>query len=511
MTCDNLPILEGECSRDKLVHVEDIVDTALEIIEENALHTDRVPPLLLARLPRGGKTTILKLIFEKLHLNKGYFPIIVSANGNFALREKEKPLDALIRLIAEQFVELPTNRNRNKLWCSEEDVLNYIQAVAGERKVILFIDELNQLGAPVDPLTSSFLKTWLDRKNYYVVFSSHVPLEVDVGASDHIDSPSSRAVKLISLPRTSDLETLSSIPGCGSLTPLQVSLYGGIPSLIYSQLTHGRPSIEERFAKKMISVHADFERDRELIIKSFLQECVTGEIRMKLPFDCFADYTGPYSRIWPLCYIKCILEYMEMREMISIEEAIRGHSSSAESGKDWEMITLANFYLRALDAMRNQRVLDCGPLSSHKNKVVGVEVRSIPPHVKTLAELKNYVNSLELKKGYIIILTPSYSKFPLIDGLIGYVMQTGRRKKVIWQAFQNKLSRKYPNSDPPSWINKCFLLRGNASVRSSGSRSLRNWTYSDKSELQAMLCYSLRLLYPAKWGEIPTTDDFDEC
>ncbi len=94
----------------------------------------------------------------------------------------------------------------------------------------------------------------------------------------------------------------------------------------------------------------------------------------------------------------------------------------------------------------------------------------------------------------------------MIDGLIGYVKQTRRKKRVIWQAFQNKLSRKYPVHEPPSWIQQCFLLRD----ASSGSH-LPRWTYSDKAELQEMLCYSLRPLYPADWGAAPTTDNFDEA
>jgi hypothetical protein len=521
VTCDYLPVDANECSRERLVNVTDIVNNSVKIISANAMQTFRVQPLLFSRLPRGGKTTILKLIFEELSAKREeYLPIIVSANGNFALRPQEAPHQGLIRLIAEQFIELPASVSlgRNRLKCSAEDLKNYIDSIAESRKVVLLIDELNQLGAPIDPLTSSYIKScWLDRENYYLVYTSHIPLQIDMGASSHMHSPSSRSVEFVELPRCKDIGILSGMPGCEGVTPLIVSLYAGIPSLIYNQMGHINPSIEVRFDTKVsyLPPSTSSKENQLPMLKDFLRECMSGEILPQLQcFACFADYIDINVRIWPLCYMKCILEYLGEKELCGIEQAVKVHASSIESGKDWELITLANFYLVALDAMWNpyerssgeQHRQKSGPLGIADGEVKKVVVSTIPGEVTTMGLLKEHVDQLSLAKGTIIIMTPAYSSFPIIDGLIGYVQQVKPSPRVIWKAFQNKLSRQYPTHEVPDWIQESFLLSGNAPKTTHGS-SLPRWTYLTKSQLIQMLCFSLRPLYPTQWGLLPESDD----
>jgi hypothetical protein len=246
---------------------------------------------------------------------------------------------------------------------------------------------------------------------------------------------------------------------------------------------------------------------------------MTGNICARLPFDCFADYVDAFHRIWPLCYTKCILSHYGYKELLDIEAAIKVYSSTMESGKDWEMITIANFYLVAMDAMYNlnkrpdEALYKSGPLDIADGKVCGVKVITIRPEVQTFADLKKYVEEeLTFKKGHIIILTPSYSKFPLIDGLIGYVKQqheSNSEYSVKWKAFQNKVSRRYPRKEVPDWIEESILLSGHASKTTFGS-SLPRWIHYNESQMKDMLCYSLRPLYPKYWGQFPETDNFDD-
>lgn len=57
---------EGECPRDKLVDVTRAVDEAVDIVATLAKDNVRVPPLVISRVYRGGKTTLLELISKKL-------------------------------------------------------------------------------------------------------------------------------------------------------------------------------------------------------------------------------------------------------------------------------------------------------------------------------------------------------------------------------------------------------------------------------------------------------------
>ncbi len=198
------------------------------------------------------------------------------------------------------------------------------------------------------------------------------------------------------------------------------------------------------------------------------------------------------------------------------------YASSTESGKDWEMITVANFILVALDAMLNpsytsisgtsnkrKRSDKSGPLNiAGEDEVTGVQLITIPAEVETFAELQCYVKKLKVYVGEILILIPTYSKFPVLDGLIGHVKQAQQSDElyVVWKGFQNKLSRKCPTKEVPDWITESVLLRGNAPSSTTGSR-LARWTYYTESQLKDMLCYSLRPLYRS---EFPTIADFDD-
>lgn len=56
----------GECRHDQLVDVQPAVDTAVAYVTEFAGQRERVPPVVISRVYRGGKTTLIELISKKL-------------------------------------------------------------------------------------------------------------------------------------------------------------------------------------------------------------------------------------------------------------------------------------------------------------------------------------------------------------------------------------------------------------------------------------------------------------
>ena len=77
---ENLKHMDFECPPNLLVDVRGTVASIISLIERHITLVYRVPPLLIARLFRGGKTTVLKLVFEQLRLQQDTLPIIISLN-----------------------------------------------------------------------------------------------------------------------------------------------------------------------------------------------------------------------------------------------------------------------------------------------------------------------------------------------------------------------------------------------------------------------------------------------
>ena len=126
-----------------------------------------------------------------------------------------------------------------------------ITLIAWGTRVVLIVDELNRFELPLDLGLSTFFKVhFLDKENFYLVFSSHQPLDIEAiriaMSSSHsffglAVSPrgSGRGVVLPRhLPQICDLSVLRQMRNCSALTQCAVSLCGGIPSLLYAFKNH---------------------------------------------------------------------------------------------------------------------------------------------------------------------------------------------------------------------------------------------------------------------------------
>ena len=141
-----------------LVAIDESVESAMRTIsfESQRSYADvgayRVPPLVLSRLGRGGKTTMLYLLFNKLKETVRFLPIYISFNAGFQRLPGEKDADAILRLIAVQFIDLPANTKplSYNFRFTSDAVLEHIGTSAEGRTVVLLIDELNSLRRPID-------------------------------------------------------------------------------------------------------------------------------------------------------------------------------------------------------------------------------------------------------------------------------------------------------------------------------------------------------------------------
>ena len=237
-----------------IVGVGTIVQKCLEEIRiRYKTKTDgnyRKPPLAISRLRRGGKTTLLGLIFDALKASDMDVNVVyINFNNNFVLQVGESQEQAVLRLIAAQLVNDKGIDVKN-IVCDRLALENYI-ALSG-RPFILLVDELNSLGYPLRTEAAIlFREMFLDPVNRFLVFSTHVYLTVDstvdaLGAPKELPSP--RKLTLAEQPVSFDLTELRSIsPVCSSLTAEEAQLYGGIPSLIYCSKMKNDISPGDRF------------------------------------------------------------------------------------------------------------------------------------------------------------------------------------------------------------------------------------------------------------------------
>ena len=514
-TCTRPCLGPSTCSHEKLIGVVDVVDNMLSLLHEELPRVtesaQRVRPLMISRLARGGKTTILSLLFDELkrhdvrRLDVRVIFITFNGSSNFQSRQGESQRNAILRVIATQLVDIGDNDPLN-IECDEDELDKYI----GELPFVLLIDELNALSAPVDGDAGGMLRRlFLDKHNRYLVFTTHIPISLEPCASQYMMSssaPSSpRGCLTVHIPQCVDLNSLRNMSvQCESLTPSEVMLYGGIPSLIYSIKAMGEMNPDVRFSKKIFPRSC---RDQNML-KSFIMSVVDGVPRSDVAiFDEFAVVPEENKIRWPLCYIACILGAFEENEATRAVcdncASLSTYAQTTESGKEWECVLNIAIIFRCLyqSYWGSDSPFSIVP-SGIKTTVI---FRTIPPEYKTPSSVKKFIeHSSKLSFPSVLVLVPSYSKFPDVDGFVVYCVDP--TTKPLIYGYQAKTLRSYPKRNCPEWMEEGFLLRG----KSPAMGSLRKgWNYMSHGDVLRLLGYSLAPMYPASWHEYPSTDAFD--
>jgi hypothetical protein len=501
--CTRPPLGEDACQRP--IGVESVLHEAMGYIERNigkrTSLTSRVAPVVLSRLARGGKTTALCLLFDELKRDGRFSPIMITFNGSsyFKLYEGESHKAAILRLIATQLLGSASARlPLNAIECDETK----LDAHLGENPTVLLIDELNALGVPLDVEAGLLLrKMFLDKANRYLVFTTHVPMTVDMPVSSAMGSPltlpsSDRGCHVVSLPTCMNETELQRMGrNCSGLTHAEVAYYGGIPSLMYAVKTLFEQP-RDRFERECIDVTY---AERDALFHEFLDEMFSGKryhtsVRR---FDMFSTLVAEAqeSKVrWPPCYIACILQLVSMpsaRMAAEMLNSFPAHAKKFQSGLDWEVSVQVAIFLRCVLHMYTGSGI---PFIRSANALrPTVEHICVPGNIQSLDALLEFIQQEDLRSGsdnIVVLYTFAFAKFPLIDGLL--VLTTGNSRTCA--GVQMKEGNDYPSQSPPKWIEKCYLIRGRAP--SSSYKKKIGWHYMSADEVTRLLGYSLRSLYP---------------
>jgi hypothetical protein len=296
----------------------------------------RRDPLVFSRLARGGKTTVLMTLFDALKEN-GYVVMIVSFNGasGFIRQPHERAEEAIMRQIVSQLIDRSafTEDELQHLQCSEKVFDTFLDqqtryGSSSQVPLIMLIDELNILGAPLSSTASKLLQRLFLRKNRYLVFSTHIPFTLSteeelspVDKKSIISVSSSTDMKVVQMPECNDLSELRKMESCTALTGHEATIYGGIPALIFSALKNPnfRGARFDQAMKKFIQEFPATTTDDDLLyslLKRFLQELFDGARNHGEPplrfFDQFSSIPEPDKVRWPLCYLSEILKVLKI-------------------------------------------------------------------------------------------------------------------------------------------------------------------------------------------------------
>jgi hypothetical protein len=207
-----------------------------EIMPMSSTDTFRKPPMTMSCMDQGGKTTVLRQLFDELKKPGDVNPVYINFKNNFILYPGETHSEAILRLIAEQLIDSEKLDQPIRIKCSRYHLEKYI--VASKRPFVLIIDDLDLLSYPLLEYKSAWLLRvmFLDPPDRYLIYSSRRFMVVDESITNEGEVKQSNARKhiLINQPKSFDLKELRSIsPSCRDLTLAEAQYYGGIPSLIF--------------------------------------------------------------------------------------------------------------------------------------------------------------------------------------------------------------------------------------------------------------------------------------
>jgi hypothetical protein len=472
----------------------------------------RVPPLIISRLARGGKTTALMAIFDELKSSGEFFPIIVSFNGNanFERVSDENKEETILRVIATQFYN-NLQFNSDEIVFDKQKVLAFIDQAGSSFRggVVLLIDELNALCRPLDRAGAKFLREEiLDHPKRYLVFTSHVLMNLEsdsktisetLGRAQSVPNQiSSRTYRTVHMPQCFDLSELRLMPQCAALTKAFVSLCSGIPSLIFSVASLHEETLSDRFNRLGITVSA---REHSSLLCHFI-----GEVLSCRRFDVVSSILEVEKIQWPMFYIGCICKlFTKCEPSLFISRLICNdlltYSQTEEGGKDWEVIIAVAVILRSLYSMHYGALgpFEICPPDIYPNVVCISTV--LPTLEEVLGVIAKFYSAT--KNATILIVSLGYNKFADFDLLVCYGCEANH---FVCDGYQMKLSRAYPKRDIPNGIRQGFLFRGKAPAISNIKGG---WKYLSENEIIEFLGFSLRPLIPSCYGDVPDVDDFD--
>lgn len=501
----------------KFVDLTRVTQACVNVVEAevNSETTDskyRVPPLVLMRFARGGKTITLASIFDQLKKDGKVNPIMISFNGSgprpFKQCADETASQVILRLIASQLID-----------CSDEEALNLVvdrtalDIHLGDN-VVLLIDELNNLNNLDEEAAALLRELFLDRAGRYLVFTSHYPVSIEananVRASDVLGRtsprPSNRGIISVNMSLASSLNELRGMSdSCAALTEEEAAWLGNIPSLVYcTKSDSGHDGIvtpSRRFEQMHIPVPPYRIPD---ILQLFVSELLTGE-RVPAVSHFYASFqsVGENSLVsYPLCYAYEIFNKLNGNKatvkLITILKKLESHLGSKYSGLAWECTVQVAIILRMLYShWSGAEFFDMVPYNTKPH----VAFETLPDDCDSLADARERMNAFIARytTPTIIYVDSASAKYPCVECFAIYTANGSSAEAKI-MGFQMKTSDVKPRQEIDLSMFNCGAVLVRGRVKAKNPREPKHgWKYMTSAEVRMFIGNSLLLAMPRDW------------
>ena len=468
-------------------------------------YANRRSMIVISRCPRGGKTTILRELHEKLRENN-INVISVSFNGisGFQRLRNETPCESLFRVITNQLdVSISETSRRVTDWKQLDDHI-------GDEQFVLLIDEINVLCSVIGSELARVLKLYfLDKVNRHIVVTSHQPfLSVNndnvVGKfwSDSVAKLSDRSLTLVPMPvcyTTVELVGMDAIK-CSSLTRSKASFYGGMPSLMYSVCMQ----IEESPSVKFSTIVQGISHDNNELL-DFVEALLTGVIMPSLKqYYCFTSdvqFHEPLGIVmkWPLCYVACILRRYKSSdvaaEIVKCIEVLESDCDTVGDGMVWEQSTRIAILLRFIAASMRKWSPPFQLCGSEEARDAAIRLMSLGTGITTVEQAKDVIkgHAKRFPQNTLVLFVPTQAEFAQFDG---FCVRYNKGEVCNVSGYQCKANNNGADGTVPDWITQGgHLLRSAAPKKcKSDGPNVNHWTYYNEKETDDFLGWSLQTM-----------------
>ena len=207
---------------------------------------------------------------------------------------------------------------------------------------------------------------------------------------------------------------------------------------------------------------------------------------------------------FPLVYVSCILAHLNMqvgldsvRTVVQLIENLNVYAQESNSGQEWEIVVNIAILLHCINSQISHVPLHLfgeklGPI----NDVTFVK---IPPQYISLDEVHSYILETMQRFGEntVAVFSPACANLPKFDAFVVY--KKGKEDKMKKIGCQMKIGNRYPTGKVPDWIDRAILIRGNAPEVTTSAEKV--WAYMTKSEVQALMGYSMQPLMCMRWDK----------
>ena len=487
----------------RLVGIDACVKACMGLIEKyinrsDVSLTNRVPPTCAARCARGGKTTFLLKLGERLAETE-YLPIFVSFNGESPVKRRDNELadEWLYRTIA--YALLPANSSLrqdvadefgNKT-CQKSTLQSYFEC---QKNVVLLVDELNQLllrgptkeEEKAEQDAARFMKNvFLGPEGTYMVFTSHIQ-STGLDLTQYMEGDSVRGLEITGLPFADELGELQNMsPAFSGLTHMKAAYYSRVPALLWS--SHDDGSL---LSQKLSQIREDPQQH----LAAFLREVLAGTLMREM--EAFRQLTDGSQKNRPI-WIPCFMSHF-LIQCSSVCPAcgvlgrwLQGMQAAEEKdGKAWEKIIAVAFGLRYIWQQMGGELH--GWLHGHEG--AAVQCLDANPAAKNVEEAIQQLPQ-PLQYPTLQLVLPSHAQFEAVDL---FAVRRERDSTDLVMVAQQKEGSASVNHARPRTAKHAYWMRGSSTQK---AKTKDEWILPSQSEIEKFLGPSMAAAAPATWRD----------